>query len=195
MTLLEAVNEMLEGLGESPVTALETGQATDAGQAESILGSENKKIQGEGWAANTIPEKIYTPSGGEITLTSVLRCKPVAGSADLRVTIRNGKLYDLETESSSGWGTDTVTLEAVILVAFEQLPQRLAEYIAASAAMRYQVFKKRGQFDSSLMEIERIRRRAEAIREDITMRGRYANFLMDSQSIALKGDRLEYEEE
>jgi hypothetical protein len=51
-TQLSAVNELLETIGEAPVASLQTGQATDAGQAEVILDRERKRILMRGWMQN-----------------------------------------------------------------------------------------------------------------------------------------------
>lgn len=51
LTELEAVNKMLEAIGESPVAAL-GGSNVDATDAESILDRVTKEVCGEGWHAN-----------------------------------------------------------------------------------------------------------------------------------------------
>lgn len=175
MTILEAVNELLEAIGEAPVGAVETGQATDAGQAETILMSESKEIQLKGWAANTQYEREYTPSGAsQIALASpIIRITPSPRSAELlgRVTIRNGYLHDTELDANNQW-TGSVWLDTITLVDFAHLPESLARYIAASAAQRFQMFKKRDSFDAAVLGAHVQRRRVAAEREDTSVRGR-----------------------
>ena len=60
-TTLNAVNEMLESIGEPPASALDTGGTSIVAQAESILDREAHQILERGWWANTDPEVKYEP--------------------------------------------------------------------------------------------------------------------------------------
>lgn len=51
-TQLDAVNEVLEHIGEPSVSALQTGQSTIAGEAETILDRERKNVLRRGWFQN-----------------------------------------------------------------------------------------------------------------------------------------------
>lgn len=53
MTKLEAVNEVLQAVGEGPVEELDTGGDTVIADAERILDQESRRVQSRGWAANT----------------------------------------------------------------------------------------------------------------------------------------------
>ena len=53
MTVLEAVNEMLESIHEYPVTELDTGGTSMAASAETTLDRFDRRIQREGWLQNT----------------------------------------------------------------------------------------------------------------------------------------------
>lgn len=68
MTKLDAVNEMLEALGEPPVSALETGLATDAGEAETILDRTSKRIQAQGWVQNTNAREKVTLTQSDVKI-------------------------------------------------------------------------------------------------------------------------------
>lgn len=52
MTTLEAVNTVLSSIGYAEVSALETGTNSGAGQAESALTRQSRKLQAEGWHFN-----------------------------------------------------------------------------------------------------------------------------------------------
>lgn len=52
MTTLEAVNAILEVIGESPVSTLDTGGTSEAGEAETFLDRSRKDILALGWSFN-----------------------------------------------------------------------------------------------------------------------------------------------
>ena len=53
LTTLQAVNELLDAVGEHPFAAVDTGGTSVAGQAERFLDAANIRIQTRGWYANT----------------------------------------------------------------------------------------------------------------------------------------------
>lgn len=62
-TTLEAVNRILRGCGEPPVTALDTGGTTDAAEAEVFLNEDNRYCQREGYAPSIeLGVTIYLPT-------------------------------------------------------------------------------------------------------------------------------------
>jgi hypothetical protein len=52
-TELEAVNTMLNTIGEAPVNTLVNMTSVDASSALSILNSVNREVQSQGWFFNT----------------------------------------------------------------------------------------------------------------------------------------------
>jgi len=50
---LDAVNEILEALGEPPVDMLDTGGSSIVAEAETVLDRETRRIQKRGWYVNT----------------------------------------------------------------------------------------------------------------------------------------------
>ena len=51
-TFLEAVNRVLQMMGEAPVNSL-TGQFPTAKQAQDTINDVSRKLQSEGWSFNT----------------------------------------------------------------------------------------------------------------------------------------------
>ena len=49
---LDAINEMLAAIGESPVTTLDEDGSADVANARRILNRINRQIQSKGWAFN-----------------------------------------------------------------------------------------------------------------------------------------------
>ena len=98
---LSAVNEILEAISESPVTALDTGGTSPGAEAEAMLDRESTRIQRRGWHCNTDDEKVYTPDGSsQIQFgSSILSFRGTTSS--IRLAMRNGYLYDLDDETDS----------------------------------------------------------------------------------------------
>ena len=137
MTELEAVNEMLSGIGESPMASLDqTTQVADAQIALSLLRKESRALQTKGWDWNT--EECYrlTPdSNGNILLPSnTLKVDPTDPNDDF--VYRAGKLWDRKNKTDQF--AAAVTLDIVFAYEFEELPETAREYIAMVAARKFE---------------------------------------------------------
>ena len=167
MTKLDAVNEMLESIGEPPVTALDTGGTSDQGDAERILDRETDSVLLLGWACNTIRDQAFSPSGGKIALTlgslAVLRFTPAAGQYG-SFAQRGAYLYD--TLNNTDTFTASVRLDVILRLDFEDLSDALAKLIVKAASVKYQRYKKRGTIDDSMNREELIAARGAAEREN-----------------------------
>jgi hypothetical protein len=71
MTKLEAVNEILEALGEPPVNALDTGGDSIVAEAESTLDSEGRRVQNRGWYINTEQRRTLYRADTNLTVSGV----------------------------------------------------------------------------------------------------------------------------
>lgn len=188
MTILEAVNEMLESVGEPPVTALDTGGTSDAGQAEGILDRERQRILRQGWVANTLLDRTFTPSAGTITLTvstlDVLRFRPSKGQYGT-FTRRGTSLYDVENHTATF--TASVDLDVMLDIAFTNLTDALAAYIVKVASVRFQRYLKRGTIDDAMNREELMAARVAAQREERELRRK--GVLDTASARAMRGDR------
>ncbi len=186
MTKLEAVNLILEACGIAPVSALDTGGTSDAGRAETHLDRETTRILKDGWIANTIRSKTYDPDGSNnVVLTDVLRMQPAGSSIGRQLTIRDGKLYDLEDDTDEF--TASVELQVALLLSFDVLPETLADHIAYQAALKYERRRKLGTKDDAVLREEAADAAVKAKQEDSDLR--HTNLLEASAVIDLKGDR------
>ena len=139
-TKLEAVNVMLSSIGEAPVNSLTSG-LEDAELAETILESVNRETQSKGWIFNTDLKIKLTrnPTDNHIELpNNYIR-------VDTRNTLRNStkdivergrKLYD--RIANSYVFSDDVTVDAVILLDFSDVPESARRYITIRAARIFQ---------------------------------------------------------
>lgn len=138
---LDAVNIVLSGIGESPVSSLSSG-LPDAEAAERCLDETSKDVQESGWHCNTenvtLTRSATAGSVNQILLPdNCLKVDTRDTDSDVNVTERGGKLYDLDNATYTF--TRDLKCEIVYELDFEELPYRLAYYIAWVAAGRYQM--------------------------------------------------------
>lgn len=136
ITELDAVNEMLSVIGESPINTLENLQNIDAINALRILRLVNRQEQARGWSFNIISSLTLNPD----VLTKKIRWQDnylFLKGANGEKLIRNGEyVKDLANDKTSF--TEPVTCEAILLVPFEEMPDAMRSYIIAKAAVAFQ---------------------------------------------------------
>lgn len=135
MTELDAINDMIAYLGESPIDAGDSDYASHPlyESALRILNGANKTVQSRGWWFNSV-RRTLTPSADAIAFADdVLTVIVLNDPRDF--TIRDGALYDLTNDTA----TISTTLTALVrvLVPFTDLPPTAADYIVAHAALRF----------------------------------------------------------
>lgn len=125
-TKLEAVNEVLAGIGESPVSSLASGFVT-ASMASDKIDAVSRELQERGWNFNIEEGLSLAPDvTGLIHLpANVLRVE----HADERqpITQRGLKLYDKVRHSYTF--TQSVQVHMVVELAFEELPEAARAYV------------------------------------------------------------------
>lgn len=134
MQTLAVVNRMLATLGEAPLNAL-TDPHTFRGACIARLTTRSTLVQAQGcWfnrelltlSPNVGDNKIYLP--GDVT--NVI----IPGRLDL---VQRGRfLYD--TVNGTNQFTESVDAQIIRELAFEELPEVVAEYIAAYATLYFQ---------------------------------------------------------
>lgn len=134
---LDAVNQVLAGIGESPVSSLNSG-LPDAESAESVLEEVSVDIQESGWQCNTDNNLQLSPDvTGTIYLpVSTLRVDSAGSDSDRDLVERDGRLYDRDNKTFIF--TRAVFVDLIQQLDFESLPYRLRKYIATKAARVYQ---------------------------------------------------------
>jgi len=156
MDKLEAVNEILFSIGESPVQALESGLG-DAAIAESILNRSNRSIQLKGWHVNTLRNwslskaadnrfelpvdtlavDTVNPSGSRQNTTPTPSGFINAGmrrAAD----DTNWLMFDNDNNTEIWTSETTLTVDIVKLIDFDHLTPALQIYVWTHAANRFQ---------------------------------------------------------
>lgn len=142
-TELEAVNALLEQIGEAPVSSL-NDLALDAAKARNALNRVSREVQARGWHWNTTFRKLTRDGNNEFVLpTNTLYVDTVRNSFEYDVTARGGKLYDRRPFKNTTVFPDITEIEVklVELLAYSDLPEAARQYIYIRAARQFQEFQ------------------------------------------------------
>lgn len=138
-TELDAVNTLLEIIGETPMTTFTDQMVADAVTARNILAEVSRAVQLEGWHFNTEEEYPLVPDGnGEILPPSnCVKVKVDRQTAlDFDVVQRGKRLYNKKTHSFQF--ADTLYATLTILLPFEDMPEAARWYITVRAGRVFQ---------------------------------------------------------
>ena len=118
-TELEAVNTMLNTIGEAPVNTLVNMTSVDALAALSVLQNVNRGVQVEGWFFNSEYDYPLVPDlDGNLPLPDLIQ--------------RGSRAYDRKNHTYTF--TETVKCNLIILLAFEEIPEAARNYITLRAS-------------------------------------------------------------
>lgn len=134
---LEAVNEILGTGSESPISSIDEALG-DASIALKLLRTTSVEVQTKGWFFN---EEFNVPlaptSTGEIALPqNILKIDTSGNSAGTNAVQRGTRLYN-KTDRSYTF-EDTVEVDWVLGLPFEELPASARNYITIRAARKFQ---------------------------------------------------------
>lgn len=138
-TYLEAINRILQMMGEAPINSL-NGQYGLGQQAEEMLKDVSRKVQSDGWSFNTDYEREMVPDTvtKEVSVgTNVSRVVVDPYSyPSLDVVQRGSKLYDRRAKSYQF--TDNLKADVTYMLEWEELPEHARQYIAVKAGRHLQ---------------------------------------------------------
>ena len=137
-TELEAVNECLENIGQAPVSTISGDLGVDAQIALSFVRKVTRELQSQGWFWNTEIDYEITPNAsGDIVLpANTLAVDSTGLDADRNVVMRGRRLYDRDNRTYNF--TKKITLELVVGLPFDELPETARRYISLRAARLFQ---------------------------------------------------------
>ena len=137
-SFLEAVNRVLQMLGEAPVNSLQ-GQFGLAKQAEVAMNDVSRTIQTEGWSFNTdLEKKFERNSSNEIELSSNVSRVVVDNLEypDIDVVQRGDKLYD-RRKNRYTFDEDLI-VDMTTILEWDLLPEHARQYITIKAGRQLQ---------------------------------------------------------
>lgn len=138
-TELDSVNIMLSDIGESPISSLTAEQnSVDVVVALQILREITIQVQKTGWHFNTEVQWELSPSAsGEIFVPSnCVQMDTSGNSASFDLTVRGGRVYDRLNHTYLFTGS--ITVDMVVLLPFDQIPEAARHYITIRAARVFQ---------------------------------------------------------
>jgi hypothetical protein len=137
LTELDAVNEILGTIAESPVNSLDEEVVIDGSLAMKILKTTSVEVQTRGWWFNRLEGLELTPD-----VTKTIQIAPdtlklaATGNTQIAVVQRGLKLFDLTNKTYQFEAP--VTVDLIQGLPFEELPSSARVYITVRAARKYQ---------------------------------------------------------
>ena len=129
---LDAINDMLAAIGESPVTTLDEDGSADVANARRILNKVNRQIQAKGWTFNIDTAAVLTPDVN----TNMIPYRPnylsILGGQYIN---RAGWVYDKSTGTDEFTGAITVTL--ITLQDYDEMPECFRLWIVTKASRQF----------------------------------------------------------
>ena len=137
-TELDAINQMLDVIGEAPVTTVDDTGLVDAAMARDLLRRVSREVQGRGWYWNTDKNVELLPTSPPesqiLVPVDALRLDPTDPSVD--AVTRGNRLWDRANLTWSWSGAVRCTI--VRLLPFEDMPEAARQYIGMRAARIFQ---------------------------------------------------------
>lgn len=135
---LEAINELLDAIGEAPVNSESNTGLVEADLAAVRIDKESRRVQKKGWHWNTLVRYILEPNtDNHIILPGSTIEVDTSGKDQYKDYVRRGdKLYD--RDNNTFIITDPVTVDITLLLDFEDLPEAARDYITMKAARKFQ---------------------------------------------------------
>jgi hypothetical protein len=173
-TLLDAVNALLNSVGLASVDSLlDADSNLDSKKAFEACSRASAQVQAAlGWYGSTEDYTIIPDTNSEIMIPpNWLAVRPKRSSstwANKKVTVRQGKLYDLTGHTFKF--TSAVDLTVTQALAFEDLPQAFRWYVTCKAGRAFAVgtYPTSGTFKFTAEE--ELKAKAEALQEDEMLR-------------------------
>lgn len=138
-TYLEAVNRILQMMGEAPVNSL-AGQFGLAQQAEEMLKDVSRKVQSDGWSFNTDYERDMTPDAVTKEVAVGVNVSRVVvdpyNYPSLDVVQRGNRLYDRRANSYRF--DQPFKADVTYMLEWDELPEHARQYIAIKAGRHLQ---------------------------------------------------------
>lgn len=136
-TELEAINEMLNAIGEGQVSTIDTGNS-DVQQCVRLLRDHSRKVQSKGWWFNREEDYTLTPDqdGYLVLPINTLKVDVVDGDKyDRKLIQRGNRLYD--PVEHTFFFSEPIDVQLILGLEWDHLPQTARSYITACAGLEF----------------------------------------------------------
>ena len=135
-TQLEAINQMLSGIGQAPVVSLDVANPEIA-IALDVLEQVDREVQGEGWHFNTEVAFPFTVNdAGHIYVPAKalqVSDNKFANNQKYQTVLRSGRLWDKVSHTDVFPANTIIKCDVVWKFDFTDLPQVFKDYITQRA--------------------------------------------------------------
>jgi hypothetical protein len=179
-TELEAVNACLMNIGESPVSSI-TGQiSVDASTALAMVRNTTREIQTHGFYWNSeLGYKLIPNHENKLQLpTNTLKVDTTGDDITKDLVARGRYLYDRVNHTYTF--TEGVTVELIVALNFEEMPEAARRYVTVRSSRIYQERVMATPTLSSFNTVDEDFARAQLLAENISVEDN--NMLTDSLS-------------
>lgn len=187
ITELEAINEILATIGETPINSLESSGSVDVALAVALLHGVSRKVQTVGWHFNS--EKEYelgiNVDGKIVVPGNVLSIDTSAIHSSYDVTRRGNFIYNRKDHTFVF--TTSLKFDLTWFLPFEDIPQAARDYITVRAARMFQDQQLGSQVTHAFTQEDEDAALA-VLKSDEGEEGDY-NILWDNLSVALVLER------
>jgi Tail tubular protein len=137
----DAVNVLLQAIGEAPVNSIEVSESVDVAAAVQALDEISLAVQTKGWHWNREYGLKLTPnSQNQLVLPDntlrVVKAYDEAPQLPRKVAQRGARLYDQQNHTFTF--DDPLLVDLILFLAYEDIPAYAARYITIRAAMQFQ---------------------------------------------------------
>lgn len=138
LTELEAINQMLSTVGESPISTLEVTGDLNVSVARQVLYDTSREVQSYGFYFNTeVDYPLSRDLSNNINIpNNTLSLEMAKEFRYFNVTQRGTKLYDRTNRTLVF--TQDLKANLVLFLAWDEMPQSAKQYIAIVSARRFQ---------------------------------------------------------
>ena len=137
-TELEAVNVCLANIGESPVSAITGDITVDAALARDLIRQVTREVQTHGFYWNSeLKYKLIPNVTGNLVLPANILSVDTTGDDKAKDLVARGRLLYDRVNHTYTFETG-VTVDLVVALSFEELPEIARRYIAVRSARIYQ---------------------------------------------------------
>ena len=154
LTLVDAINEVVETIGEFPMTGTApaaTGTSIYS-RARAFIERESTRVQSEGWPENTEMNRKFTLDSGKVDLSGealdILRVRGAGPDSHRSLVLRTDsgvlKIFDADQrtfdlrDGGGGSSRADVFVDVTIEHSFENLSPQLKDVIVAQSKLAFQ---------------------------------------------------------